>query len=118
MANNLQLPAVINVDHVWCPTSLQPLLSVGLTSNSLNRSNDVGLRNREENGVLPERCDPFPNGDEELCNQVQCTESFPLLEDEVKRRKPAPSTIAVGWGLDCLPATGRSPVLLRYLTQP
>ena len=34
----------------------QPLLSVGLTSNSLNRSNDVGRRNREENSVLPERC--------------------------------------------------------------
>ena len=29
-----------------------------------------------------------------------------------------PSTVAVGWGLDCLPATGRSPVLLRWLTQP
>ena len=34
----------------------QPLLSVGLTSNSLNRSNDVGRRNREENNVLLERC--------------------------------------------------------------
>ena len=46
------------------------------------------------------------NAADEFCNQVQCTESFPLLEDGVKRRKPAPSTVAVGWGLDCLPANG------------
>ena len=46
------------------------------------------------------------NADEELCNQVQCNESFPLLKDWVKRRKPAPSTVALGWGLDCLPANG------------
>ena len=37
---------------------------------------------------------------------MHCTESFPLLEDGVKRRKPAPSTVAVRWGLDCLPANG------------
>ena len=48
------------------------------------------------------------------CNAL----NLPFLEDGVKRRKPAPSTVAVGWGLDCLPATGRSPVLLRWLTQP
>ena len=46
------------------------------------------------------------NADEELCNQVQCNESFPVLKDWVKRRKPAPSTVALGWGLDCLPANG------------
>ena len=34
----------------------QPLLSAGLTSNSLYRIKDVGRRNREENAVLPERC--------------------------------------------------------------
>ena len=96
----------------------QPPLSAGLTSNSRYRIKDAGPRNREENDVLPERYGPFNNADEALCNQVQCTESFPLLEDGVKRRKPAPSTVAVGWGLDCLPATGRSPVLLRWLTQP
>ena len=74
----------------------QPPLSAGLTSNSLNRSNDVGRRNREENSVLPERCGPSNNADEELCNQVQCTEFFPLLEDGIKRRKPAPVPDAVG----------------------
>ena len=57
---------------------------------------DAGLRNREEKDVRPERCGPFPNAGEKLCNQVQCTESFPLLEVGVKRRKPAPSTVAVG----------------------
>ena len=84
----------------------QPPQSAGLTSNSRCRINDAGLQNREEDGVLPERCGPFDNADEELFNQVQCTESFPLLEDGVKRRKLAPSTVAVGWELDCLPANG------------
>ena len=84
----------------------QPPLSAGLTSNSLNRIKEAGLRNREEKHVRPERCGPFHNAADEFCNQVQCTESFPLLEDGVKRRKPAPSTVAVGWGLDCLPANG------------
>ena len=51
-------------------------------------------------------CGPLYYADEAFCNQVQCTESFLLLEDGVKRRKPAPSTVAVGWGLDCLPANG------------
>ena len=54
--------------------------SAGLTSNSRCRINDAGLQNREENGVLPERRGPFDNADEELFNQVQCTESFPLLK--------------------------------------
>ena len=84
----------------------QPPLSAGLTSNSLNRIKDAGLRNREEKLVRPERCGPLHNAAGEFCNQVHCTESFPLLEDGVKRRKPAPSTVAVGWGLDCLPANG------------
>ena len=34
-----------------------------------------------------------------ICNQVQCTESFPLLEDGVKRRKP-PHTHCRGMGMD------------------
>ena len=84
----------------------QPPISARLTSNSRYRIKDAGPRNREENDVRRERCGPSHNADEELCNQVQCTESFPLLEDGVKRRKPAPSTVAVGWGLDCLPANG------------
>ena len=54
----------------------------------------------------PERLAPPYNAADELWNQAQCTESFPLLEDGLKRRKPAPSTVAVGWGLDCLPANG------------
>ena len=54
----------------------------------------------------PQRLAPPNNAADELWNQAQCTESFPLLEDGVKRRKPAPSTVAVGWGLDCLPANG------------
>ena len=74
----------------------QPLLSATLTSNSRYRIKDAGLRNREENDVRPERCGPSNNADEELCNQVQCTESFPLLEDGIKRRKPAPVPDAVG----------------------
>ena len=49
---------------------------------------------------------PFHNVDGALRISVRCTESLPLLEDGVKRRKPAPSTVAVGWGLDCLPANG------------
>ena len=72
----------------------------GLTSNSLNRIKDAGLRNREEKLIRPERCGPLHNADEALCNQVQCTESFPLLEDGVKRRKPAPSRLpCTGTGL-------------------
>ena len=64
------------------------------------RINDVRPRNREEIDVLPERCGPSLNADEVLCNQVQCTESFPLLEDGVKRRKPAPSRLpCTGTGL-------------------
>ena len=39
-----------------------------------------------------------PNAGEKLCNQVQCTESFPLLEDGVKRRKPAPIHSCRGMG--------------------
>ena len=80
--------------------SRQPPLSVGLTSNSRYRIKDAGLRNREEKLVRPERCGPLHNADEALCNQVQCTESFPLLEDGVKRRKPAPSRLpCTGTGL-------------------
>ena len=40
-------------------------------SNSLNRSNDVGLRNREENGVLPERCDCRPTS-LKRCFEFRC----------------------------------------------
>ena len=90
-------------DHI-CDDS--PPLSAGLTSNSRYRIKDAGPRNREENEALPERCDELHNAEVALCNQVQCTESFPLLENGVKRRKPAPCTVAVGWGLDCLPAKG------------
>ena len=64
------------------------------------RIKDAGLRNREEKLVRPERCGPSINADEVLRNQVQCTESFPLLEDGVKRRKPAPSRLpCTGTGL-------------------
>ena len=51
----------------------------------------------------PARCmymAPTNNAADELCNQAQCTESFPLLEDGVKRRKPAPSRLpCTGTGL-------------------
>ena len=94
----------------------QPPLSAGLTSNSLNRIKDAGLRNREEKHVRPERCGPFHNAADEFCNQVQCTESFPLLEDGVKRRKPAPSRLqCTGTGLSAsygsLSRTAASPHL-------
>ena len=49
---------------------------------------------------------PLSHADEALGNQVQYTKSFPLLEDGVKRRKPALVPDAVGQGLDCLPADG------------
>ena len=49
---------------------------------------------------------PLSHADEALGNQVQCTKSFPLLEDGVKRRKPALVPDAVVQGLDCLPADG------------
>ena len=49
---------------------------------------------------------PLSHADEALGNQIQCTKSFPLLEDGVKRRKPALVPDAVGQGLDCLPADG------------
>ena len=44
----------------------------------------------------PERLAPPNNAADELWNQAQCTESFPLLEDGIKRRKPAPVPDAVG----------------------
>ena len=50
----------------------------------------------------PERLAPAPpnNAADELWNQAQCTESFPLLEDGAKRRKPAPSRLpCTGTGL-------------------
>ena len=48
----------------------------------------------------PERLAPPNNAADELWNQAQCTESFPLLEDGVKRRKPAPSRLpCTGTGL-------------------
>ena len=37
---------------------------------------------------------------------MRCTESFPLLKDWVKRRKPVLVPDAVGLGLDYLPANG------------
>ena len=64
------------------------------------RINDAGPRNREEKHVRPERCGPLNNAADEFCDQVQCTESFLLLEDGVKRRKPAPSRLpCTGTGL-------------------
>ena len=45
-------------------------------------------------------CGPLHKADEALCNQVQCTKSFPLSEAGVKRRKPAPSRLpCTGTGL-------------------
>ena len=39
---------------------------------------------------------PFQKLGEALRTSVRCTETFPLLEDGIKRRKPAPVPDAVG----------------------
>ena len=71
-------PAIAGVSFCLRPDGQDPLarrhtiavapLSAGLTSNSRYRIKDAGPRNREENDVLPERCGPFHNADEEFCN--------------------------------------------------
>ena len=56
-ANSLGFSSDLCVDHVGCSINRrQPLLSARLTSNSLDRIKVVGLRNREQNAVLLERC--------------------------------------------------------------
>ena len=73
----------------------------GLTSNSRYRIKDAGLRNREENLFSPSdavRSLTLTT----LCNQtlVQCTESFPLLEDgQAQKASPIHSCRGMGTGL-------------------
>ncbi len=49
---------------------------------------------------------PFEKLGEALRTLVSCTEFFPLLEDGIKRRKPALVTDAVRCELNCMPANG------------
>ena len=97
----------------------QPLLSVGLTFSSLDQSNDVGRRNREENNVLAERCG---------CRSTTLTGRYVFQCDALNlsrywktglsaESQPHQQLPCDGDWIVCQP-TGRSPVLLRCLTQP
>ena len=91
----------------------QPPLSAGLTSNSLNRIKEAGLRNREEKHVSPARCGPSLNADEALCNQVQCTDFSRYWKKGLSAEsQPHPQLPWDGDWIVCQ-LTGRSPVLLR-----
>ena len=96
----------------------QPPLSVVLTYSSLNRSNDVGRRNCEENSVLPKRCG---------CRSTTLTRRHALRCDAlclsryrktgVSAESQPPSKLL--WNEDWIicQSTGRSPVLLRCPSQ-
>ena len=57
------------------------------------------------------------NAADAWCNQVHCTETLPLLEDGLNA-ETNPHRVAVDEDWIICQLTGRSPVLLRWLTQP
>ena len=85
----------------------QPHLSVGLTSNSRDRIKVVGLRNREENSVPPERCgirmDKFA-GLKSLGAFAPTFFRDVKIAESRRRRRPPPDNRSCQGGL-YLPAT-------------
>ena len=88
----------------------QPHLSVGLTSNSRDRIKVVGLRNREENSVPPERCGIRMDKFAGLKSLGAFAPTFfrDVKIAESRRRRPPPTIARAKGGFICqLP--GRSP---------